>query len=139
MISAKDQGKAATREKRFFLLTQGCKVNQYESRALSEAWLAHGWKQAARPEEAEILLLNTCAVTERAVAEARNLARRLRRAAPEAALLLTGCAAEALPQEFKSLPCELVGRKRKAALAGLPLAPFTGRPFPDEEQAKDSF
>jgi MiaB/RimO family radical SAM methylthiotransferase len=120
---------------RFFLATLGCKVNQYESRALAEAWLDRGWVQAASPGEAEILLLNTCAVTERAVADSRNLARRLRRAAPGAILLLTGCAAQVLPGEFQALPgpASLIAQGRKASLAALPLSPFPPPPSPGTE------
>jgi MiaB/RimO family radical SAM methylthiotransferase len=105
-------------------------VNQYESRALAEAWLDRGWTQAAAPEEADVLVLNTCAVTERAAAEARSLARRLRRASPGALLLITGCAAEVLPGEFQALPgvTSVVGQGSKAALAGLPLAPLPSPP-----------
>ncbi|MDR2161599.1 MAG: MiaB/RimO family radical SAM methylthiotransferase [Desulfovibrio sp.] len=128
----------------FFLATLGCKVNQYESQALAEAWLARGWTRTERPEEAEVLLINTCAVTERAVAEARSAARRLRRTAPKALLFLAGCAAEALPAEFSALPgpVRIIGQRRKPLLARQPLAslqpgsflredagPFA--PFPD--------
>lgn len=76
----------------FHILTLGCKVNQYESRALTEAWEALGHARSARPEEADVIVINSCAVTARAVADLRAVLRRLRKAAPHAPLIVTGCA-----------------------------------------------
>ena len=84
---------------RFFIATLGCKVNQYESHSLSEAWREHGWFPAPEPAKADFILINTCAVTARAVADARAAARRLRREAPDARIWLTGCAAEVALRE----------------------------------------
>ncbi|MBG3876898.1 tRNA (N6-isopentenyl adenosine(37)-C2)-methylthiotransferase MiaB, partial [Desulfovibrio oxamicus] len=53
----------------FFALTLGCKINQYETEAVREAWLARGWREAADPADADVLLINSCAVTARAVAD----------------------------------------------------------------------
>jgi len=101
----------------FFLATFGCKVNQYEGQALCEAWEQLGGRRLAAPAGADAVLINSCAVTARAERDARNAMYRLRREAPQARRLLTGCAArlagEALrgndrphaiiPQEAKSL------------------------------------
>jgi len=101
----------------FFIATFGCKVNQYESQAICEAWEKLGGSRLAAPVGVDIALVNSCAVTARAERDARNAMRRLRREAPLARRLLTGCAAhlagEALqgsdrphaliPQEVKSL------------------------------------
>ena len=77
----------------FYILTFGCKVNQYESEALSEAWTALGGKEAESPAEADLILINSCAVTAMAVSDLRQAVRRLHREAPEAAIVITGCAA----------------------------------------------
>jgi MiaB/RimO family radical SAM methylthiotransferase len=101
----------------FFIATFGCKVNQYESQALCEAWEKLGGRRLLAPAGADAVLVNSCAVTARAERDARNAMYRLRREAPQARRLLTGCAArlagEALqgderphaliPQEAKSL------------------------------------
>jgi MiaB/RimO family radical SAM methylthiotransferase len=101
----------------FFIATFGCKVNQYESRALCEAWEKLGGRLLAAPAGADVVLVNSCAVTARAESDARNAMRRLRREAPGARRLLTGCAADLtgdalrgddrpqllVPQEAKSL------------------------------------
>jgi len=101
----------------FFITTFGCKVNQYESQALGETWEKLGGRRLAVPVGADIVLVNSCAVTARAERDARNAMYRLRREAPRARRLLTGCAARLaggvlqgndrphalIPQEAKSL------------------------------------
>ncbi|MDE5878828.1 MAG: tRNA (N6-isopentenyl adenosine(37)-C2)-methylthiotransferase MiaB, partial [Desulfovibrio sp.] len=78
----------------FHILTFGCKVNQYESHAIREAWQAQGASEVAAPEAADVVLINSCAVTGRAERDARNAVFRVRRAAPGARIILAGCAAE---------------------------------------------
>lgn len=84
----------------FHVLTFGCKVNQYESQAQRETWLAEGGIECDTPEDADLVLLATCAVTAEAVSDARQMARRLGRIAPKARLVVTGCAASAAPKDF---------------------------------------
>ena len=79
----------------FHVLTFGCKVNQYESQAQRERWLAAGGIECDTPEDADLVLLATCAVTAEAVADARQMTRRLARIAPGARLVVTGCAGSA--------------------------------------------
>lgn len=89
---------------RFFATTLGCKVNQYESRSLCEAWRALGLEETGDPGGADWILVNSCAVTAKAVADVRSAVRRLHRAAPQASILVTGCAAEVLADELAALP-----------------------------------
>ena len=105
---------------RFYLATLGCKVNQYESQALREAWSGRGWREVETPEQADVLLVNSCAVTARAVADVRNAVRRLHRAAPEGAIVVTGCAAEVLAKDLADLPgvSAVIGQSRKEELIG---------------------
>lgn len=109
----------------FYLHTLGCKVNQYESRALAEAWRHAGLARTERPGEADLVVLCTCTVTGRAEAESRRLTRGLvREAAPGARVVVTGCAAAVKPQVFAALGA--VPAPDKAALARHPLAPPVG-------------
>lgn len=78
---------------KFFILTFGCKVNQYESQSLREAWQRLGGSECASPAQADVLCVNSCAVTAKGERDARNAVFRLRREAPDARLILTGCAA----------------------------------------------
>jgi len=101
----------------FFIATFGCKVNQYESQALCEAWEKLGGRRLAAPSGADAVLVNSCAVTARAERDARNAMYRVCREAPQARRLLTGCAARLagralrgndrphalIPQDAKSL------------------------------------
>jgi MiaB/RimO family radical SAM methylthiotransferase len=105
------------KSKSFHIITLGCKVNQYESEALREAWLGAGLRELPAPDGADFVLINSCAVTARAVSDLRAAARRARRAAPSAQVLVTGCAAQALPDELRELPVDaLVPRQAQSGL-----------------------
>ena len=77
----------------FFLVTFGCKVNQYETQSLREAWQSLGGVECSTPAEADVVCVNSCAITAKGERDARNAVFRLRREAPDARLILTGCAA----------------------------------------------
>jgi threonylcarbamoyladenosine tRNA methylthiotransferase MtaB len=88
---------------RFAVLTLGCKVNQYESQAIREAWEKRGLIAVDAPGQAEIVLVNSCAVTSRAVQDLRATIRRLARANPAAQIVVTGCAAQVLSDELAAM------------------------------------
>jgi len=90
--------------KTFFLATLGCKVNQYESQSLREAWAARGLEEAECAAGARTVVVNTCAVTAKAVADGRAAVRRAHRENPDAEIVVTGCAAQVLAKEFETLP-----------------------------------
>ncbi len=88
----------------FFLLTFGCKVNQYETQAVREAWLRYGGRETDDPAGADVALLNTCAVTANAVTDARQAVRRLHRLVPALPLVVAGCACSAAREDLLALP-----------------------------------
>jgi threonylcarbamoyladenosine tRNA methylthiotransferase MtaB len=88
---------------RFAVLTLGCKVNQYESQALCEAWTGLGLVQVQSESQAEVVLINSCAVTSKAVQDLRAAVRRVARECPEARVVVTGCAAQLLETELSSM------------------------------------
>lgn len=88
---------------KFFLVTFGCKVNQYETQSLREAWISQGGAECEAPGEADVICVNSCAITAKGERDARNAVFRLRREAPQARLILTGCAAR-LFADFKPRP-----------------------------------
>ena len=47
----------------FNILTLGCKVNQYESQAMREELLRHGYLESENREKADITIINSCTVT----------------------------------------------------------------------------
>lgn len=102
---------------RFCIATFGCKISQYESQALREHWTRMGGKETDDAEHADVLLIASCAVTAEAVADARQLARKWGREAPDGRIIVTGCAASATPGDF-SLPgvVAVLPQGRKAEL-----------------------
>ncbi|MBB5142887.1 MiaB/RimO family radical SAM methylthiotransferase [Desulfovibrio intestinalis] len=88
---------------KFLLVTFGCKVNQYETQSLREAWQKLGGVECSSPAEADVICVNSCAITSKGERDARNAVFRLRREAPKARLILTGCAAR-LFADYKPRP-----------------------------------
>lgn len=88
---------------RFLIRTLGCKSNQYESQAMRESLLAAGFAEVARLEEADVLVLNTCAVTARAAASCRHALRRAARLNPALRVAIVGCAVD-LGESWPELP-----------------------------------
>lgn len=94
-----------TSQKRYTaaVLTLGCKVSQYESRAIAQAFEAQGFLLTERACEADCIVINTCTVTAESDRKSRQLLHRVRRENPEAFIAVTGCYAQAAPQEIASL------------------------------------
>ncbi len=109
----------------FYTLTLGCKINQYETQAIIEAFQAQGRVLVGDPARAGLILVNSCAVTANAVNDLRQAVRRLHRENPAAEIVVTGCAAQVLGQELADLPgvARVVAQERKAELLGRAVAP----------------
>ncbi len=107
---------------KFHLFTLGCKINQYETEAIKEAWERYGFELEEDPRRAEWLIVNTCAVTDRAVQDVRKVVRRFVRENHKIKVILTGCAVSSFERELKDLPNihMLVPQERKREL----LVPF---------------
>ncbi|WP_207264355.1 MiaB/RimO family radical SAM methylthiotransferase [Desulfovibrio sp. Huiquan2017] len=108
----------------FHTATLGCKINQYETRSIAEAWTGRSAVEVADPREADLILVNSCAVTANAVADLRQAVRRFHRDNPEAGIIITGCAAQVLPDELVQLPgvIRVVAQADKARLLDGPEA-----------------
>ncbi|MGF1462487.1 MAG: tRNA (N(6)-L-threonylcarbamoyladenosine(37)-C(2))-methylthiotransferase MtaB [Maricaulaceae bacterium] len=76
-------------------LTLGCRLNGWESEAIAQA--------AAKGGLEDVVVVNTCAVTQEAVRQARQTIRRARRDRPGAQLVVTGCAAQIDPESFAAM------------------------------------
>jgi MiaB/RimO family radical SAM methylthiotransferase len=106
----------------FYTATLGCKINQYETRSIAEAWARGGGTHEAvevdSPLRADLILVNSCAVTANAVADLRQTVRRLHRGNPDAPIIVTGCAAQVMPEELAQLPgvARVVPQEDKPAL-----------------------
>ncbi len=82
---------------RFAIATLGCKVNQYDSAIIESRLKARGMQRCDFTEPADVYIVNTCTVTDRADAESLRIARRARRLNPNARVVMTGCLAQANP------------------------------------------
>jgi threonylcarbamoyladenosine tRNA methylthiotransferase MtaB len=97
------------------IVTLGCKLNQADSSALEHRLRLLGLTRAQ--DAADFVVLNTCTVTSGADREARQIVRRLRRAHPDATLVVAGCYAERDGGALASLPGvdHVVGMRDAAA------------------------
>lgn len=82
--------------------TLGCKVNQYESQALSEALKTKGFETVS-DDTADVFIVNSCTVTAFADKKTRQAVRRFKRNNPDAVVVLTGCMPQAYPETTKAL------------------------------------
>ncbi len=89
---------------KFFVTTLGCKLNIYESEAITANLTNNGWQQTTNIAESEVIIVNTCTVTSKADAKCRNVIRRCRKSAPNAIIIAAGCLVTAYPDVMKSMP-----------------------------------
>lgn len=82
--------------------TLGCKVNQYESQAISEALAKRGYETVTEGK-ADIFIVNSCTVTASADQKTRQAVRRFKRNNPDSIVVLTGCMPQAYPEKSKEL------------------------------------
>ena len=83
--------------------TLGCKLNFSETSAIGIQLSRRGIIKALPDEVPDIVVVNTCSVTEMADKKGRSLIRRLRNRWPEATLVVTGCYAQLKPQEVAAI------------------------------------
>ena len=89
-----------TRFMKISFTTLGCKLNFAESSALGKSLLERGHTRAAKGEQADICVINTCSVTDAADHKDRQMIHRIRRNNPNAILIVTGCYAQLKPDEI---------------------------------------
>ena len=82
------------------VLTLGCKVNKYESDALIFELKSRGYETTDDLEEADIYIINTCAVTNEAEKKSRQMIERARKFNPNAKVYVMGCASQNRPVQF---------------------------------------
>ena len=79
---------------RIAFLTLGCKLNYAETSTYERGFTANGLEVVPWEEKADVYLINTCSVTERAEKKCRNVIRKMHRVSPGARIIVTGCYAE---------------------------------------------
>jgi threonylcarbamoyladenosine tRNA methylthiotransferase MtaB len=88
---------------RVAIATLGCKVNTYDSASIAERLRAAGCQLVAEDAAADVVIVNSCTITEAACSDVRRRARRARREQPGARVIVTGCYAQAMPREVARL------------------------------------
>jgi len=89
--------------KSFKIITLGCRVNQYESASLCEALAHAGLRRAIKGKRADIAVINTCIVTQRASRQSRQAIRKAIRENPAGLVAAVGCYAQVFPDELSSI------------------------------------
>ena len=87
------------------VVSMGCRLNAAESEAI----------RLLAAEEDDLIVVNSCAVTNEAVRQARQAIRKAKRARPEARVIVTGCAAQVEPEAFARMPevTRVLGNREK--------------------------
>lgn len=101
--------------------TLGCKVNQYETEAMKEAFVSRGAVIVGEEDPADAYIINTCTVTNIADRKSRQYIRRVKRVNPAAIVVVTGCYAQVEPEEVSAMPeVDLViGNGRKSRICDM--------------------
>ncbi len=113
----------------FYIENFGCRATQADGAALESQFLERGLERARAARDAEIVVLNTCTVTEGADKDARASIRRVRRENPDCRILVTGCYAQRAPEELAALPgvTWVVGNSHKHLAAEIATSPDSSK------------
>lgn len=106
---------------RVAITTLGCKINQFESAAMTENLGQEGFQVVPFEERADIYVINTCTVTAKTDAESRRLIRRALRNNPSAKIVVTGCYAQVAHEKLRDMDgvSLILGNAEKKGIAGL--------------------
>lgn len=103
---------------KFNIITFGCKVNQYESNMMKETMLHHNFSFTPNFEDADIIIINTCTVTNVADQKCLKQVRSIKRNHPEKLLVVAGCSVQNKLPNYTDLDIAiLLGNKDKTKIA----------------------
>lgn len=105
---------------KFNIVTFGCKVNQYESNMMKEKMLSSNFFYEENMSDANIIIVNTCSVTNVADKKCLKMIRRIKREYPNALLVVAGCSSQNNQNVYEALDVDiLLGNKDKSKIAEL--------------------
>jgi threonylcarbamoyladenosine tRNA methylthiotransferase MtaB len=105
---------------KFSIITFGCKVNSYESEYMKEQLINNNYQCVDDFKEADIVIVNTCSVTNTADNKSKKAIRGVKRENPNAVLMVCGCTAENHREELNNLDIDiLIGNKEKSKTVDL--------------------
>lgn len=102
------QGKSLHKFMNTYIYTFGCKVNQVESEKIINDASRQGFNIVKDPECAELIIINSCAVTEKAEKKFKSLIKKLKSANEAVVVAVTGCAAEKDKGKLKEIGADIV-------------------------------
>lgn len=89
--------------KRVAFYTLGCKVNQYETEAMSELFQKEGYEIVGEEDIADVYVINTCTVTNLGDKKSRQFIRRSKNKNEDAVIAVVGCYAQVSPEEVSKI------------------------------------
>ncbi|HBZ44550.1 MAG TPA: tRNA (N6-isopentenyl adenosine(37)-C2)-methylthiotransferase MiaB [Maritimibacter sp.] len=113
-----------TNTKKLFIRTYGCQMNVYDSERMAEAMGGEGYEEVDSPDQADMILLNTCHIREKAAEKVYSELGRfkdLKAAKPDLKIGVAGCVAQAEGQEIM----------RRQPMVDLVVGPQTYHRLPD--------
>ena len=94
---------------KYKIITLGCRVNQYESRAIAERLEEMGMSESETFKDCDLYVINTCAVTSESTRKSRQMIRRAAMLSNDPVVAVTGCWSELEPQKAAELgPADLI-------------------------------
>ncbi len=107
---------------KYYIQNFGCKVSQYESQAMREAWQRkYNAQEVESPDEADLLCIASCAVTREGVTDARQLCNKWRKNFQDKHIIVTGCAVEIAKEDFSQANASITQKIRHILLEKNPL------------------
>ena len=102
---------------KFNIITFGCKVNQYESNMMKENMLSSNFFYTEDLNDANIIIVNTCSVTNVADKKCLKMIRRLKREYSNAILVVAGCSSQNKQSVYENLDIDiLIGNRDKSII-----------------------
>jgi threonylcarbamoyladenosine tRNA methylthiotransferase MtaB len=89
---------------KFYICTFGCRCNQADSGAIRESLCRKGLEEAPSHSDADLVVVNSCTVTQRTDQQVRQAVRRFHRDNPGARLVVAGCYAQRDPDSLAAIP-----------------------------------
>lgn len=103
---------------KFNIITLGCKVNAYESEFMQEALLRSGY--LFDEQNPDIIIINTCSVTNMADRKSRKLVHKARREHKDALLVVAGCSAQNHQEDYQNMGIDiLLGNREKSKIVSI--------------------
>ena len=95
--------KCGNKQKKVAFYTLGCKVNQYESNAMAQKFIENGYQICEINENPDVVVVNTCTVTNMSDRKSRQMLRRAHELNKDAIIVAVGCYADVAKEELSKI------------------------------------